>query len=194
MHGIQLRQKNLYQKRPLSPPFSEEIGGRYWHLCKGQRFHTSSLTLPGSILQTPQGRCCNIVDTGPPQRYASQDCHHLPYKELRFLLGIGKLLRDRIPSFSALANFFIYHRTHNLVYIHQPQDFEFLLHRFNSPMFSAGLLVNPHQRGFEICRIAINCLQNLEIESDREGSQELGQINVSGEGGFFRRFQKIVRL
>lgn len=55
-----------------------------------------------------------------------------PLKDLRFLLGIGKLLSDRIPPFPSLTNIFIYHRTHNLVYIQHPQDFlpmRVLLHK-----------------------------------------------------------------
>ena len=69
---------------------------------------------------------------GPPQSCVVRTITRP--KHLRFLLGIGKLLSDRIPSFPAQADFFIYHRTHSLVYVLHRQAF--LPRRFYSTNFS----------------------------------------------------------
>lgn len=124
----------MYQERCLSHPFPEEVCERSW----------SSVHWTELQNQPAQPSWQHPRDS--PMRYCGRHAgHHKTVlvrtvtsppspKHLRFLLGIGKLLSDIIPSFPAQANVFIYHRTHNLVYVLHLQAF--LPGRFYSTNFS----------------------------------------------------------
>lgn len=120
-------------RKGVSPPGSQKrsVEGPA-HLCIGWTSKPA-----GSAFLAACSGLSDVVTRqtcGPPQSCAGRDHNPPRPKHLRFLLGIGKLLSDRIPSFPAQADFFIYHRTHSLVYVLHRQAF--LPRRFYSTNFS----------------------------------------------------------
>ena len=127
----------------------------------------------GSAFLAPSSGLSDAVTRqtrGPPQSYASQDHNPPRPKHLRFLLGIGKLLSDRIPSFPAQADFFHLPQNPQLgICTTSPglSSQEVLLHKFQLHMLSAGLSVSLQKEGLKKSGQSCNKVASRKLETKR---------------------------